>query len=140
MTNETNSPPESNSARVDASRAAIAQKTNRLPPGEHFVELRARAMPDQMMLRIVAVSPQLGTGTRFDLDRLFGHQPPTTDPRCRRAYEAQGSFWLGLLATCGIEDSELQDVTLDQLAEKINGKPAIAIINDAGYWSRVRPI
>jgi hypothetical protein len=140
MTNETNDLPKSNSARIDASRAAIAQKTNRLPPGEHIVELRARAMPGQMVLRIVAASPGLDAGTKFDLDRLFGPLPPDNDLRGRRAYDAQGSFWLGILTTCGIADEELLDVSLEELAEKINGKQAIAIVNDAGYWTRVRPI
>jgi hypothetical protein len=134
--NDTSNP---KNGRVDASRGAVARKIGRLPPGEHLVELRARAMPDQMVLRIVAVSSELDAGTKLDLDRLFGPSPPENDLRGRRAYEAQGSFWLGVLTTCGIADEELRDISLEELAEKIKGK-AIAVINDSGYWSRVRPI
>jgi hypothetical protein len=139
MTDETNNPPKSNNARVDASRGAIARKINRLPPGEHLVELRAQAVPDQMVLRIAAYSADLQAGTLINLDKIFGRSP--TDDQAKRVYAAQGSFWLSLLAACGLQDdSELQDITLDELAEKISGKQAIAVINEAGYWSRIRPI
>jgi hypothetical protein len=141
MTDETNRDSKPNNGRrVDASRGAIARKINRLPPGEHLVELRARVMPDQT-LRIAAASQQLGgAGTTYDLNRLFGPEPPDTDVRGKRAYEAQGSFWLSLLEACGLSDDQLRDITLEEVAEKINGKQVVAIINASGYWSRVRPI
>jgi hypothetical protein len=140
MTDETDDSAKHGAPRVNASSAAIARKINRLPPGEHHVKLGARAVPDQMALRIAAFSVELQAGMVLDLDRIFGPKPATADVRGGRAYEAQGTFWLGLHATCGLEDSDLQDITLDQLAEKINGKPAIAIVNQAGYLSRVKPI
>jgi hypothetical protein len=57
-----------------------------------------------------------------------------------RAYSAQGGFWLSLLSACGLQDSELQDVTLVELAEKISGKVIIAVISESGFWSRARSI
>lgn len=138
MTDEVNGLP--NSVRIDASKAATSRKINRLPPGEHLVEIRAQAMPNQMVLRIAAYSAELQAGTLSDLDKIFGQSP--TDARAKRAYEAQGSFWMSLILACGLGlgDDELQDISLPELAEKISGRQAIAVINDAGYWSRVRPI
>ena len=140
MTNESDDSVKHGAARVNASSAATARKIKRLPPGEHLVELRAKAVPDQMVLRVAAYSVELQAGMVLNLDRIFGPEPATTDAKGTRAYEAQGTFWLSMLVTCGLEDSELQDITLDQLAEKISGKPAIAIVNQAGYWSRVKPV
>jgi hypothetical protein len=140
MTNDTNGSSKPNNGRVDASRGAVARKIGRLPPGEHLVELRARAMPGQALLRIAGYSPELSAGTVMSLDRLFGPQPGDSDARSKRAFAAQGSFWLSLLSACNLQDDELQDVTLAQLAERLSGRQVIAVINDAGFWSRVRSI
>jgi hypothetical protein len=126
--------------QIDASRGAVARKTGRLPPGEHLVELRARAMPDQMVLRIAGYSVDLQAGTVVNLDKLFANPPSPDDGRATRAYAAQGGFWLALLAACGIEDSELQNITLAELAEKISGRRAIAVISENGFWNRVRAL
>jgi hypothetical protein len=140
MTNETDGPSKSDGGRLDASSAATARKINRLPPGEHLVVLRAKPVSNQMVLRIAAYSAELQAGTVVALDKIFGPQPPPSDVRGRRAYSSQGTLWLNIVAACGLDDSELMDVTLDALAEKISDKQAIVIISDSGYWSRVRPL
>jgi hypothetical protein len=138
MTDDNNDPSKSNMARVDASRGAVARKINRLPPGEHFVELGARAVPDKMVLRIAAYSSDLQAGTVINLDKIFG--PVPAEGSSMGAYAAQGTFWLSLVGTCGFQDAELGDIALDELAKKINGQKAIAVINSSGFCSRVRSI
>ncbi len=76
----------------------------------------------------------------LDLDRIFGPQPASTDARGMRAYTSQGALWLGVLAACGLQDAELRDTTLAEVAEKISSKQVVVVINDSGYWSRVRPL
>jgi hypothetical protein len=140
MTDDIYSNAKPNTGRMDVSRGAIARKIGRLPPGEHLVELRARAVSDQTLLRVAGYSTVLQAGTVMNLDKIFGQPPSSSDARGMRAYAAQGSFWHSLLSTCDIQDGELQDITLDELSEKISGKQAIAIINESGFWSRVRSI
>jgi hypothetical protein len=140
MSDATNGSSKWNSARVDASSAAIARKIRRLPPGEHLVELQAKALPDQRVLRVAALSRELQAGTVANFDRIFDQPPSSNNARGARAFTAQGAFWLSLLAGCGLKESELQDITLVELAEKISGKQVIAVINDSGFWNRARPI
>jgi hypothetical protein len=131
--------PDPSKAMVDASRAAVARKTNHLPPGEHSVELRAVALPGQMVLRIVAASLELGAGMRQDLDQIFGPAPDLRT-KAHRSYAAQGNFWFSVLDVCGLDDADLQGITLDALAQMINGKRVIAVIGPTGFWNRVRPL
>jgi hypothetical protein len=140
MTNETDGPSKPDSGRVNASSAAIARKINRLPPGEHIVELRARAIPDQMVLRIAAFSAELQVGTTLDLDRIFHPQPAAPDVKGMRTYTSQGALWLSVLVACGLRDDELEDTTLAEVAEKISGKRVVVVINDSGYWNRARAL
>jgi hypothetical protein len=140
MSDDTTNSSKLRPGRVNASSAAIAQKIKRLPPGEHLVELRAKALPDQMVLRIAVYSAELEAGTALDLDKIFRPEPTSTDVRGMRAYTSQGALWLGMVAACGLQNDELQDITLEELAGKISGKQVVAIINDSGYWSRVRSL
>jgi hypothetical protein len=124
--------------KVNVSRGALARAIGRLPPGEHFVELRAEATPGQMVLNVVAYAPELCAGSTAVFDRVFA--PPPADPQAAKVFRAQGGFLQSLLAACNISDSERLDVTLIELAEKISGKQIIAVIGTRGYWDQARPV
>jgi hypothetical protein len=128
----------SGAAVINASRAAIAQATGQLPPGEHIVTLRAQAFPESMTLLVVGLSTEQRAGTGYKLDRLFN--TPPDDPYERKAFTAQGNFWFNLLTACSLPDAVVQNVTLEQLATLLNDKQVVAGVNQRGFWSWVRAL
>jgi len=93
-----------------------------------------------MALRVAVLSAELGAGMTRDLDRIFGPKPPASDAKALRSFISQGEFWLSLLTACGIEHGEMKDVTLAEVAQRISGKRAIAVVNEAGFLNRMRSL